>query len=166
MLDKLNYGDIVTIGDYDGHYFRIVEKQTHIYEKENEPDEYEYMVELQCVHTDIPHIAYVDEIEVVATKVEAEAFLADKPAPETYGGGLALMFMPWQERVNTPGPPLTPKSRVTLARERQERIDALLDERNNVGASDDFITVADMEAYRQRRYDEIDAQMKELTANE
>ena len=46
---------------------------------------------------------------------------------------------------------------------KQGQIDALLDERNDVGSTDDFIATQDAE-YKQRRLDEIDAQLTELMA--
>lgn len=164
MLDKLNYGDIVTIEDYAGHYFRITQKQTHIYETEGLPEEYEYMVELECVHTGIPHLAYVDEIEVVSTKAEAEAFLADKPAPEMPSGGIAVMFTPWgEERESPTGPPLTPKSRATIDAERQARIDVLIDEWSDNATKAQ--AVGDEGGFYARRNSEVEAEIKELTAN-
>lgn len=166
MLDKLNFGDIITIDDYPTQYYRINGFQTNILETEGKPDLTEYWLDLTCAHTGGYTMAFAEDVVFVCKAEDAAAYLADKPAPNVgEAGGIALMsiFGNFGEDYETPvGPPLTPKSKVTIAAERQSKIDALLDERNDVGSTDDFVATLDAE-YKQRRLDEIDAQLQELT---
>lgn len=170
MLDKLNYGDIVTLAEYPTQYFRIKAFQTNEYDEENKPTRTEYWLDLTCAHSGGYTMAYADEVTVVALADEADDFLAAKPSP-IYGGfagfggiPLASIFDFMDERIYG-GVVEMIKKKPEVAKEptKQERIDALLDERNDVGSTDDFIPTQDAE-YKQRRLVEIDAQLSELMA--
>ncbi|MHC8516822.1 hypothetical protein [Sporosarcina sp. ITBMC105] len=161
MIEKINFGDIVTVEDYDGYYFRVTGRQTQIFEYENEPTETEYMLDLTCAHTERLVLAYIEDVTLVATKDEADAFLADKPAPEKYGGGISVMFAPWfggeDDNRITVNIPLTPKSRATLAAIREARIDVLLDEWTDNATK--ARAVGDEDGFYAARIGEIEAEI-------
>lgn len=162
MTDKLNFGDIVTIDDYPMQYFRINGFQTNTLETENEPTITEKWLDLSCAHTGGYTMAFAEEATLVASKEDADAFLADKPAPiiEDFGG-LALMSIFDFERETPIGPPLTSKSKATQMDELLDELDAVIQTRELMRE----INHADVAEY-ERRADEIKAKLAEISGGD
>lgn len=166
MLEPIaQIDDLITIEGYGERVFRVDGyTREDIVNREFEDEDILY--DCHCVVTAEYMLGGQDDIAVVCKAADADAYLRTYEMPafksllfgqSIYTEGESGMFNAFKPKVNTPAP--KPKEPT-----RDEKIDALLDERNNVGTSDDFVTVADMEAYKQRRYDEIDAKIKELRA--
>lgn len=163
MLEPIaQIDDLITIDGYGDRVFRVdgyTREET--YNRDFDAEDIYY--DCHCVVTAEYMMADQPDVEVVAKAEESGAFLRSYKMPKFqtplygisfYHTEVDNVFKPI--KVQAPTKPKEPT--------REERIDALLDERNTVGNSDDFVTVADMEAYKQRRYDEIDAQITEVNA--
>ncbi|WP_060210215.1 hypothetical protein [Sporosarcina koreensis] len=167
MLEPIaQIDDLITIEGYGGRVFRV---DGFTYEKVHGRDyeEEDIFYDCHCVVTAEYMLGGQDDIEVVCKAANAEAYLRnyEMPAFKTLLFGQSI-FTEGDDDVINPFKPIKTVAETKKPKEptREERIDALLDERNTVGNSDDFVTVADMEAYKQRRYDEIDAQITEVNA--
>ncbi|MCG7345360.1 hypothetical protein MHZ92_14570 [Sporosarcina sp. ACRSL] len=171
MLEPIaQIDDLVTIEGYGDRVFRV-DGFTHEVVYGRDYAEEDIFYDCHCVITAEYMIGGQDDIEVVCKAPNAEAYLRNYEMPafttlifgqSIYTEGDDDMFgmNPFSQYNKAPVKPVVKPKEPT----KQQKIDALLDERNTVGSSDEFVTVADMEAYKQRRYDEIDAQIKELTA--
>lgn len=166
MLEPIaQIDDLITIEGYGERVFRVDGwTRADTVNREFEDDYIDY--DCHCVVTAEYMIADQDDVKVVCKAADADAYLRTYEMPtfksmmfgqSIYTEGESGMFNAHKPKQVIVAP--KPK-----ALTEQERIDALLDERNTVGTSDDFVTVADPEAYKQRRCDEIDAQLEELRA--
>ncbi|QIG62561.1 hypothetical protein [Sporosarcina phage Lietuvens] len=156
MLDKLNYGDIVTVRGYPIEYWEIEAFNTNIYSDRYVDEEIDHAVNLTCPWTGEINVAMIEDITVVALADEAVDFLADKPEPpkvKSSGMSLASIFG-WDDEESRPLTPVTPKSKKPAQR---ARIDELLDERNAV---DDI--AFEIEESRAQRYAEIDRLLAQI----
>lgn len=160
--------DLITIKGYGEQIFRI-DSYTHETLTDRDGESEDIIYDCHCVITAEFALADQEDIVVIRKAADADGFLRTyqmprdvKPTSFIYGmdfGILPTEVFGMQKKMMTKA---TPKQKEPT---RQERIDALLDERLTVGIADDFVKVADPEAYKQRRYDEIDAQIRELTAD-
>ena len=151
-------GDLVTISGYGARLFRV-DSYTHefLYERGAEYEDIYY--DCTCATTAEYELGAQEDITVICKESEADALLAMYDHPEIdeeKTDDLNKLFV--EVRI------VTKPVEKTKEPTKQERIDALLDERNDVGSTDDFVIVADAEAYKQRRIDEIDAKIKSIQA--
>lgn len=155
------FGDLVTVDGYGNHLF-AVDAFTYEYHYEPGSEFTEVIYDLTCVYGNSGYIIGEQEDVKLACKAKkADAFLqAYKPAPTAedtptvmrsiyfaIGNGGELEMQPKQPKAKTPT--------------TRQRIDALLDERNDVLIAAELI--GDDGEYKQRRLNEIDAQLRELT---
>lgn len=161
------FGDIIMVDGYDGHLF-AVDAYDYSYRYEPDCSEVTIIYDLTCVYGNSGYIiAEQDEITLACREEKADAFLQSyKPAPMTgeqrnpsLMSSIFYAIGNGGEEVMTIQQPKVTEKVLT----KQQRIDALLDERNDVGVLDGFIATQDAE-YKQRRLDEIDAQLTELMA--
>lgn len=166
------FNDIVLVAGYGNHLFAV---EAYYYEYYYEPDAEmtEVIYDLTCVYGDSGYIiADQDDVTLACKAEKADVFLqAYEPAPtiEDTPTGLRGIYLSIDYAIGNGGMDdmASTKAKVKVAKEKEltknERIDALLDMRNDVGSTDGFITTQDAE-YKQRRLDEIDAQLSELMA--
>ena len=164
MLDKINFGDIVTVRDYPERYFAIVGKQTQYFEHVDLPDETDYMLDVRCVHTGAETLAYIEDVTIVALKAEADAFLSDKPAPKAaprspYGMlfGFNTIFGGDDMREKPT------KAQEARKQTKQERIDALLDDW--IDNATKAQAAGDVDGAYAESNAAIEAEIKELSRN-
>lgn len=151
-------GDLITLIGYGQRVFRV-DSYTHefIYEIDATTEDIYY--DCTCVSSSEYMIGAQDDVTVVCDETQADAFLRNYEHPKfneikpfDFGNIFAEVKIVIKPVAKTKVPT------------KQARIDALLDERLDVGSEDDSAKVADMEAYKQRRYNEIDAQIREVQA--
>ncbi|MGN7387774.1 hypothetical protein [Sporosarcina sp. SAFN-015] len=162
MLEPIaQIDDLITIEGYGDRVFRVDGyTREESYNRDFEAEDIYY--DCHCVVTAEYMMADQADVKLACRAVEADAYLHHYKMPSFLSPLFGIPFYAEVDEVFKPKVKTPAKPKVLT---RAEKIDALLDERNNVGSSDDFVTVADMEAYKQHRYDEIDAQIKELTAD-
>ncbi|MET3658468.1 hypothetical protein [Sporosarcina psychrophila] len=158
------FNDLVNVAGYGNHLFAV---EAYYYEYYYEPDAEltEVVYDLTCVYGDSGYIIGDQSDVTLACKAgKADVFLqAYKPAPS------AEVMPSWMRGINfaigNGGIDMAKPTKVAKVKvpTKRQRIDALLDERNDVGSTDGFVPTQDAE-YKQRRHDEIDAKLKELTA--
>lgn len=162
------FNDLVQVAGYGNNLFAV---EAYYYEYYYEPDAEmtEVIYDLTCVYGDSGYIIADQSDVTLACKAEkADAFLqAYKPAPtaEVMPTGLRGIYFSIDYAIGNGGEDdmASTKATVKMAKQptKHERIDALLDERNIVNETDGWVSV-DEDGYKQRRLDEIDAQLTEL----
>jgi len=157
-----SFGDLVLCAGYGNNLFAV---EAYYYEYYYEPgtEMTEVIYDLTCVYGDSGYIiADQDDVTLACRAEKADVFLqAYEPAPtieDTPTGMRGIYFA-----IGNGGEQKMTKVAKVKVPTKQERIDALLDERNIVIETDGWVVV-DEDGYKQRRLDEIDAKLAELMA--
>ncbi len=152
-------GDLITLQGYGKRVFRV-DSYTHefIYEIDATTEDIYY--DCTCVSTSEYTIGAQDDVTVVCNEAQADAFLKTYKHPK-FNARMPNVLENIFAEVKTVTKPVAKTKAVPT---KQARIDALLDERNNVGSADDFVKVEFMEEFTLWRYEEIDAKIREVQA--
>ena len=166
MKRKASFGDIVKVNGMGGYYKVDGYEHSKRYEVDREYEEVIYdLTNVRDVNDFI--IAWDEDIEVVASPVEASDFLrmleesgveAPKDYAESMNGLISELFADW---IDDDTDTMKPKEIAKSARKRHiEKVDGLLDEYNDV------LTVIEMcgtDGYYEGKKAEILSKLRELT---
>jgi len=156
-------GDLVTIIGYANRLYRI-DSYTYEFTFERGLETEEIYYDCSCVTSAEYTLAAQEDITVACTDAHSEIFLETYEHPKVDVVAMDI-FENLFANMNWEAEEMTKPQAVSKPKEKteQQRIDALLDERNDVGILDGIITTQDAE-YKQHRLAEIDAQIKEVMA--
>lgn len=155
------FNDIVQVAGYGNNLFEV---DAFTYEYHHEPDASftEVIYDLTCVYGDSGYIIAEQDDVTLACKAEfSSVFLQTynpTPTPEDKPSFMAQIY----RAIGNGGDEMKKPAKVKVPT-KQQRIDALLDERIIVIETDGWVSV-DEDGYKQRRLDEIDAKIREVQA--
>ena len=163
------FNDLVHVAGYGNNLFEV---EAFTYEYHHEPDSTfaEVIYDLTCVYGDSGYIiGEQDDVTLACEAKYAAIFLQTyEPAPtaEDKPSWLRELYISIDYATGNGGVDDMASTKAPKQPTKQERIDALLDERivvENVVDTEGWI-IDNEDGYKQRRLDEIDAKLTELTA--
>lgn len=160
LTPAANIGDVITVIGYADRLFKV-DAYSHefIYESDAEYEEIYY--DCTCVTNSEPIIAAQEDIYVMAQSKDATEYLKEYKHPQIADISPFNLFVEIFKEVEEPTK-LTP-FRKGIIKDKQQRIDELLDERLVVG-SFLFEDEGNIDQYKERRYAEIDEAIRKIQA--